>query len=257
MTESTDPGTDPMAAEFDTVAEWTADAGLALGPQFHVPAGCRGSGRPAALDWLLDRLAPGSGVLVDIGAGVGGPSAYAAQRSAARPVLIDPAAGACRAAQRLFGLRTIRADAAALPLPDARVTTAWCLGVLCTTDDQLALLRELRRVLRPDGLAGLLVFVATPGASPEQPHGNDFPTFTQLHRLLADAGLHALDQQTEDALPAEPASWRDRADAVDAEIERRHGPQPEWQIAKRQSAAIGRLLAAGDLVGHLLIARPA
>ena len=73
-----------MAAEFDTFAEWTAEAALALGPQFHVPAGCRGSGRPAALDWLLDRLAPSSGVLVDIGAGVGGPGAYAARRAGGR-----------------------------------------------------------------------------------------------------------------------------------------------------------------------------
>jgi SAM-dependent methyltransferase len=242
-----------MADEFDTVAEWTAEAALALGPDFHIPAGCRGSGRPAALDWLLDRLDPGSGLLVDVGAGVGGPSAYAAQRNGARPVLIEPAAGACRAARRLFALPVIQAEAAALPLPDARVATVWSLGVLCTTDDQLALLREVRRVLRPDGRAGLLVFVATRAVPPGQPEGNDFPTFPLLHQLLADAGLHAVDQQAEDALPAEPADWRERADAVAAEIDRRHGPRPEWQTARRQTAAISRLLGAGDVVGHLLV----
>jgi hypothetical protein len=39
-----------MAAEFDTVAEWTAQVALDLGASFHVPAACRGSGSPAALD---------------------------------------------------------------------------------------------------------------------------------------------------------------------------------------------------------------
>jgi hypothetical protein len=42
-----------MAAEFDTVAEWTAEVAADLGSAYHIPAGCRGSGTPAALDWLL------------------------------------------------------------------------------------------------------------------------------------------------------------------------------------------------------------
>jgi hypothetical protein len=128
--------------------------------------------------------------------------------------------------------------------------------VLCTSDDQRALLRELRRVLRADGRAGLLVFVATHAEPPAPPEGNDFPTFAHLHRLIADAGLRAVDQEAEAALPAEPAAWRNRADAVDAEIERRHGRQPAWRTAERQSAAIGRLLADGDVVGHLLVLAP-
>ena len=50
-----------MEAEFDTVAEWKAQVAEELGPEYYVPAACRGSGSPAALDWLIDRmgLAPG------------------------------------------------------------------------------------------------------------------------------------------------------------------------------------------------------
>ena len=38
--------TEAMQAEFDTVAEWTAQVAADLGPEYHVPAGCRGSGSP-------------------------------------------------------------------------------------------------------------------------------------------------------------------------------------------------------------------
>ena len=48
---------DAMAAEFDTVAEWTAQVALDLGRDFHLPAACRGSGGPGALDWLIRALA--------------------------------------------------------------------------------------------------------------------------------------------------------------------------------------------------------
>ena len=83
--------TDAMEAEFDTVAEWTAQVAAELGADYHLPAGCRGSGSPAALDWLIERmqLAPGA-TLLDSGAGVGGPAAYAARFSAVRPVLVEP-----------------------------------------------------------------------------------------------------------------------------------------------------------------------
>jgi hypothetical protein len=38
---------DPMEAEFDTVADWTARVAADLGPEYYIPAACRGSGQPA------------------------------------------------------------------------------------------------------------------------------------------------------------------------------------------------------------------
>ncbi len=90
-----------MHAEFDTIADWTAAAARSLGSDYYLPAACRGSGSPASLDWLLDHLHAGQGTTVlDCGAGVGGPSAYAAIRRGVRPLLVEPEARACRAAQK-------------------------------------------------------------------------------------------------------------------------------------------------------------
>lgn len=53
-----------MNAEFDTVAGWTADVAAGLDPAYRIPAGCRGSGSPGALHWLLDHLRPEPAPLV-------------------------------------------------------------------------------------------------------------------------------------------------------------------------------------------------
>lgn len=242
-----------MKAEFDTVASWTADAALALGPEHFLPAGCRGSGSPGALRWLLDRLdlAPGD-LLLDAGAGVGGPAAFAAAETGVRPLLSEPEAGACQASRRLFDLPVVQA-ASDLPFADASADAGWSLGVLCTVPDQPHFLAELRRVLRPGGRLGLLVFVAS-GPLPEQPAGNNFPTRPRLDALLDKAGLDVRDSASADEFPAVPAGWQERADAVETELERRHGDDEAWQVAAAQSAVIGRLLAAGHLTGTLVSA---
>jgi len=247
--------TEEMKAEFDTVAAWTAEVALDLGPDHHLPAGCRGSGSPAALRWLLDRLSVTAGeVMLDCGAGVGGPAAFAAAETGVRPVLSEPEAGACRASRRLFDLPVVQA-ASQLPFADASFDVAWSLGVLCTVPDQPGLLAELRRVLRPQGRLGLLVFVATrPLAA--QPAGNDFPSDERLRALLADVGLQVEDSASAADFAAVPPLWQQQAEAVEAELERRHGHDPAWRTAERQSALIGELLAAGDVVGTLLVARP-
>lgn len=243
-----------MKAEFDTVAGWTADVALDLGPEFHLPAGCRGSGSPGALRWLIDRLdLAAADTMVDVGAGVGGPAAFAAAEVGVNPVLSEPEVGACRAVRRLFGLPVVQA-ASELPFASACFDVAWSLGVLCTVSDQPLLLRELHRVLRPGGRLGLLVFVAR-ATLPEQPVGNDFPTEERLRDLLADAGLVVENSTSAANFAGLPLHWREHADAVDAELERRHGADPAWQTAEQQSAVIGRLLSAGDLAGTLLVAR--
>jgi SAM-dependent methyltransferase len=246
-----------MAAEFDTVATWTAEVALELGAEYYIPAGCRGSGSPAALAWMSDSLAlSASDRVLDAGAGVGGPAAYLADRTGVLPVLVEPEPGACRAAARLFDLPVLQADATALPLAAASFDAVVCLGVLCTTDDQPALLAELRRVLKPSGRLGLLVFTATEIFSGEQPEGNTFVSPAQLHAVIADAGLRIHASVSNATFAPDPEPWQRHLAMIDAELDRRHAGQVVWQIAQRQSTIFGQLLATGQIEGTLLVLRP-
>ena len=126
---------------------------------------------------------------------------------------------------------------------------------MCTVQDQSRLLRELRRLLDAAGRLGLLVFVAASETLSEQPVGNNFPTAERLRSLLAGAQLEVFDSATTGDYAGGPSLWQERVDAVDAELERRHGADPAWQTASRQAALIGRLLERGELVGTVLTLR--
>lgn len=236
-----------MEAEFGTVAGWTEEAVRVLGPEHAIPAGCRGSGSEGALRWLADRLdlRPGTRMLDD-GAGVGGPAGWLAAERGVRPVCAEPMPAAVRAGRRLFGLPSVVAVSQRLPFADGSFDAAWCLGVLCTTSDKAGLLAELRRVLAPGARLGLLVFAADGPLTSPAPEGNEFPSEAETRRLLADAGF-AVDASAEADLGDSPEEWTRRADAVDAEIERRHGGDPAFQQAQEQSGRVGRLLSDGAL----------
>ena len=160
---------------------------------------------------------------------------------------------AVRASRRLFGLPSVVAPGQQLPFTDGAFDAAWCLGVLCTTSDKAGALAELRRVLRPGGRLGLLVFVADGSLTPPLPEGNEFPSEDELLGLLRDTGF-TLGESTDADLGDSPEEWKERADAVDAEVERRHGSDPAFQQAQENAGRVGRLLASGELRAWMGIA---
>ncbi|MGW3771948.1 class I SAM-dependent methyltransferase [Actinomadura verrucosospora] len=246
-----------MVAEFDDVAGWTADAIERLGERYAIPAACRGSANPTALAWLAEacELKPGS-VLLDVGAGVGGPAAWAAERFGVRPILLEPMPAACRAAARLFGLPVVTADGARIPLRAGAVDAAWCLGVLDTVRDKAAVLREIHRVLPPGAPLGLLVIVARDPRVPG-PEGNLFPTRRALAGLLDAAGFEVVEQT--DRPGDAPLSWTRRVERVAAAVAGRHRADRAHALAVRQSETFTRLFASGQISVRLVHAtrRPA
>ncbi|MEV7429824.1 class I SAM-dependent methyltransferase [Nocardioides sp. NPDC092400] len=247
---------DPMVDEFDTVAAWTVAAVEELGADHALPAACRGSGSPAALDWLADAIGVGAGSrLLDSGAGVGGPAAYVARERDAVPVLAEPMTGACWAARQLFDAPVVAADGLALPFPDASFDCAWSLGVLCTVEDKPAHLAELRRAVVPGGGVGLLVYVRTVDVLPTQPEGNHFPDHDELLAAVAAAGLVLVDEARLADLPGTPEDWQAAADAVDATVERAHRDDPRWARAQAQQEEIADLIGRELVVGVLVACR--
>jgi SAM-dependent methyltransferase len=249
---------DPMTDEFDTMAAWTAEAVAQLGPDHAIPAACRGSGSPVALEWLAARmrLRPGARLL-DCGAGVGGPAELVARRYQVAPVLAEPMIHACQASARLFGRPVVVATGDRLPFADGVFDAVWSLGVLCTVQDQAGLLAELRRVSSPGARVGLLVFLRTAPRLPEQPEGNHFLTADELDALLARTGFAVLEQAELADFAAPEPEWQAAADRVEAVIERRHGSDQRWENARRQEEVIGQLISEGLVIGRLLVLDPA
>jgi SAM-dependent methyltransferase len=246
-----------MADEFDTMAAWTAEAVAELGEGHAIPAACRGSGSPAALDWLAGRLRLRPGMrLLDCGAGVGGPAELAAQRFGVAPVLAEPMISACRASARLFGRPVVAAGGEALPFRSGVFDAVWSLGVLCTVSDQAALLAELRRVAGPEALVGLLVFLRTRLRLPEQPEGNSFLNGDELDRMLTQSHFAVLERAELADFPSPDPDWQAAADRVEAVIEGKHGSDPRWETAHNQEQIIGRLISDGLVAGRLLVLEP-
>lgn len=241
-------------SEFGLVAGWTATELTGRDEMSTLAGACRGSASPGALAWLAESLQLGPDItMLDVGAGLAGPSAWASRRYGVRPITIEPMVEACRGGHRLFGLPAAAASADALPVRSATFGVAWVLGVLDTVEDQVAVLREVRRALADDGRLGVLAYVATgPVDDDRAPDGNTFATAAELDDHLDAAGFVVVDQADEDTLPAVPLDWQLRQDRLDRELAARHGNDPRWTEAKRQEGAFGRLLDDGSVAPLLL-----
>ena len=97
-------------------------------------------------------VADAHGLVVEIGAGTGLNAAHYPD-TVDELVLTEPEPGMRRKLARRLDrqARILDAPAERLPLPDASVDTVVSTLVLCTVDDPEGALREIARVLRPEG----------------------------------------------------------------------------------------------------------
>jgi hypothetical protein len=115
----------------------------------------------------------------------------------------------------------------------------------------------MRRVLRPGGRIGLLVYLAAVPRLDDPPQGNCFPTEDQLAALLGQADLRVRSRAGTGELPPPSANWQDRTAAVERELHRRFGGTAPLAVADEQSDRIGHLLSSGQLTAQVLIATAA
>jgi SAM-dependent methyltransferase len=111
---------------------------------------------PAALDWLRDDLGLHAGsAAVDLGAGTG-KFTRLLMKTGARVVAIEPvAAMRNRLAANLPEVTALRGQAQHMPLPDASADAVICAQAFHWFASA-ASLAEIRRVLKPEGVLGLI-----------------------------------------------------------------------------------------------------
>ncbi len=127
----------------------------------------------AMLDGYVDRrlreprqrLAELRGVVVDLGAGNGPVLRYLKPGTVVHAIEPNPyfhrrLAASAAAADVELTIHAVPGEA--MDLPDASVDAVVCTWVLCTVGDPVAVLREVRRILRPGGQFVFIEHVAAP-----------------------------------------------------------------------------------------------
>jgi ubiquinone/menaquinone biosynthesis C-methylase UbiE len=123
-------------ARYDGLADWYDDR-FVVGAEPHQPG-------------LLELLGAGSGPCLDIGCGTG--RNFETIRASGRQVVgTDFSTDQLRLARTRTDGPLFRADAAALPIPDASFTTAIVMWIHTDVEDFGAVLQEATRILRPGG----------------------------------------------------------------------------------------------------------
>jgi ubiquinone/menaquinone biosynthesis C-methylase UbiE len=111
--------------------------------------------------WRTEALSPAFGRLLIIGLGPGYDLAHIPP-AVTEIIAVEPATSMRKIARRKAGSQRLRLVAGVgeqLPLPDASVDSVLCALVLCSVDDPVAVLREVRRVLKPGGVLCVLEHV--------------------------------------------------------------------------------------------------
>jgi ubiquinone/menaquinone biosynthesis C-methylase UbiE len=162
-------------------------------------------GRPATLAQAeMAELAEGERVL-DLGAGIGGPSRVLARHFGARVTALDPTERFCALNEAITArtgladrIQIVRGDARELPFADGSFDLVWTQAVLQNIEDKARVAAEVRRVLAPGGRWALFEVAAGPGGAlvypvpwGDGPEHSFLLSAAELRATLESAGLPA------------------------------------------------------------------
>ena len=122
---------------FDRPAQWRLEAirHLGLTGEARVAGAVTGAGYPQALDPIVAALRS-CRCVCDVGAGLGGASAWLAANAGLEVIAVEPEWASARAARDLFpALPVVVGAADSLPLRDGTCDAAVCSLVLCSVAD--------------------------------------------------------------------------------------------------------------------------
>lgn len=144
----------------ERVTDWKVARHPSGTPEFYAETEAYRYEKLDYLDAALDFPSHAGRRLLDVGCGLGNDLARFAA-AGARVTGIDLAPRAVQLARRNFAQRGLDGefavmDGECLQLPDASFDVVYCHTVLHFTPDPAAMVREIHRVLRPDGLAILM-----------------------------------------------------------------------------------------------------
>jgi SAM-dependent methyltransferase len=237
---------DPLQVEFGRYTEWILEAVEAVGIDDPIPVACRGTADVSLFEDLAHGIGARPGLRVlDVGCGLGGPAAWLRRTHGCRVVGIDLMEQAARAARRLFDrLDTVAGSSYALPFRPGAFDAIWAVGVLELIEDKARALAEMARVLVPGGRVALYSHTTEEEEELVDPPLSDhFVSSEEVAGMAAAAGFRIGRSARVATGPRADEPGHALRSAVEAEVRRRHGTDPDFELVRAELGRFARLRA--------------
>lgn len=245
-----------LTTEFGWYHARTAEVVEAYEDDHRVIGACTGDAKPSLLDWVVGQLDAHTGqVVVDLGAGLGGPTRWISHRVPAEVIAVDALADSVAGLRRLFPSQPAAvARAGQLPFRDASIDRVVAIGVLDQVSSLARTAASIARVLRPGGRL-VAVFHVSDLPVAGAPDANRFRTAGALLAPFSEAGFDEVALTSFSDLPDTPDLWRRVRATVEHAVAERNGDDPRHAAAvedKRRFAALEEagIISVRGMVAH-------